>query len=397
MDIQGLTEKYIMKTYNRYNLAFEKGDGMWLYTFERKKYLDMASGIAVNSLGYNHPRLTEAIKTQAEKLLHTSNLYYTEPGALVAAELVEKSGFDKVFFCNSGAEANEGAIKMARKFGQQSGSKEKFQIITLKNSFHGRTLAAITATGQEKYQKSFTPVVEGFTYVEMNNMDEMEKAFSDKTAAVILETIQGEGGLHECKAEYLKHVRRLCDKHNALLIFDEVQTGIGRTGKLFSFEHYPESIPDAITLAKGLGGGLPIGALLAGKRCSGVLVPGDHASTFGANPVSCAAAMAVLETITADSLLEKVNSTGDYLINSLYKLQKKHKTLKEVRGKGLLVGIQPEFANTKLVEKLIKAGILTVPAGDNVVRFIPPLIAEKEHIDMVIEALDSIFTEEQSK
>ncbi|MCG8571441.1 MAG: aspartate aminotransferase family protein [Spirochaetes bacterium] len=392
MNIQQISENHILHTYNRFPLTFEKGEGVWLYTDQGEKYLDAASGIAVSSLGHNHPALNQAICQQAGKLLHISNYYYNIPNTLLAEQLVQLSGLSRVFFCNSGAEANEGAIKLARKFGKKSENPDKYQILSMVNSFHGRTLAAITATGQEKFQTSFTPLPEGFQYIELNNLKELKEKINQNTAAVIIEPIQGESGILPVDLEYLKLLRSLCDKNNVLLIFDEVQTGMGRTGKWFAFQHYPEVVPDVVTLAKGLAGGLPIGAMLVGEKAKDVLVPGDHASTFGGNPVSSAAACAVIKIVEQEKLLDHVAEMGNYLKEKLFQLKEKHPDqILDIRGQGLLIGIETKVDHYQLVDALIKQHILTVPAGNNVTRIIPPFIIQKAEIDQIINNLDEIF------
>ncbi len=385
------SNKYVLNTYHRYPFVFDHGEGIWIYTDDGKKFLDMSSGIAVTSLGHAHPKLVKAIEEQANKLLHTSNYYYSKPYTELAKKLINKSVFDKIFFCNSGAEANEAAIKISRRHGKNMGDKEKYQVITLKNSFHGRTMALISATGQDKFQKGFEPLLDGFNYVKLNNKDELIKAVNSKTSAVIIEPIQGEGGIYPAFIDFIETARNICDKYNAILIFDEVQSGIGRTGKLFGYENFLPVEPDIITIAKGLGGGLPIGAILIKEKYADLLKPGDHASTFGGNPVCCAAANAVLDTIDDEDLLKNVTTMGDYFREKLNELKGKYKCIKDVRGMGLLNGIEVDFNAEDLINKLIEKNIITVPAGTNVVRFLPPLIVKKEHIDIVIEILDEIL------
>lgn len=391
MSIIDDSNKYVLNTYNRYPFVFDHGEDVWLYTEDGKKYLDMCSGLAVSSLGHNHPSLIKAIQEQSNKILHTSNLYYTKPYADLAKKLVTRSVFDKVFFCNSGAEANETAIKITRKHGKNIEFKAKYEVITLNNSFHGRTMATLSATGQKKYQKGFEPLLEGFVFVEMNNNEELKKAVNSRTAAIIIEPIQGEGGIRPAFFDFIETARKLCDEYNALLIFDEVQSGIGRTGKLFGYENFLPIEPDIITIAKGLGGGLPIGAVLIKEKFAELLKPGEHASTFGANPVCCAAANAVLDTIDKEGILKNVKNFGEYFRNKLDKLKEKYNCIKEVRGMGLLNGIELKIKANDLIEKLFEKDIITVPAGTNVVRFIPPLIVKKEHIDIVITALDEVL------
>ncbi|MBO4549008.1 MAG: aspartate aminotransferase family protein, partial [Abditibacteriota bacterium] len=326
-------DTYVMHTYGRFPMVLERGCGVYVYDTEGNEYLDMVAGIAVNMLGYGDKELTDAIAKQAAQLMHTSNLFYTEPQGRLAKRLAEAAGMKRVFFCNSGAEANEAALKLARKAAKKL-SDHKTQIIAALNSFHGRTLGAITATGQKKYQKSFTPLVPDFDYIEYNNTASLEAAVSDRTCAVIMEPIQGESGVRPATQEFLEAVRRLCDKHNAAMILDEVQTGMGRTGRTFAFEHYGVK-PDIVTLAKMLGGGFPIGACMAGEKYAGVFEPGDHASTFGGNPLACAAALAVTDRYFRDKLGDNALATGARLMEELKKVE----GIAEVRGKGLMIGL----------------------------------------------------------
>jgi acetylornithine/N-succinyldiaminopimelate aminotransferase len=396
MGIKEDSDKYILNTYARFQIAFTSGKGMYLFSDDNKQYLDMAAGIATSSLGHAHPALIKAITAQAKTLIHTSNLYYSEPCTKLAKTLVEKSIFDKVFFCNSGAEANEAAIKLSRKFGKSTGNENKYKIITMKNSFHGRTLTTISATGQTKYQKGFEPLTPGFTHVELNNKEELKNTFNHETVAVIIEPVQGEGGVRLASLDYLKYVRELCDKYNAILIYDEVQCGVGRTGKLFAYENFLPVEPDIVTFAKGLAGGLPIGAMLVKEKFAGYLKPGEHASTFGGNLVCSSAALAVLDTIEKKDLLKKITKASEYFKRKVKSLKKKHKSIKEARGLGYLLGVEFDFPSREMVNALTQKGIVTVPAGDFVVRFIPPLIAEKKHFDIVLNALDEILTEREN-
>ncbi len=311
----------------------------------------------------------------------------------LAYKLVRSSIFDKVFFCNSGAEANEAAIKLSRKHGKASGNNAKFEIVTMKNSFHGRTMATITATGQQKYQEGFDPLLPGIKYAEFNNEKSLSEAVNDNTAAVFIEPVQGEGGIHPADKNFIKHARKLCDTHNALLIFDEVQTGVGRTGRLYCYEHYLPIEPDVITSAKGLAGGLPIGAMLVKKKFAGLLGPGEHASTFGGNLLSCTAACTVLDVIAEEKLLENVEKTGNYLRKKLHDLKWKYKSITDIRGIGQINGIEINFSAKDLVSKLIENFILTIPAGENVVRIVPPLIIKEENIDEFIAGLDKSLAE----
>lgn len=383
-------EKYIMHTYGRFPLVLEHGEGVYLYDEKGKKYLDMYAGIAVNALGYAHPTLTAALQEQVEKMMHVSNYYYTKNLIEASKLLVENSPFDKVFFCNSGAEANEGALKLAKKYGKLK-SEDKVQIIAMKKSFHGRTHGALAVTGQEKYQKSFMPLIPNVSYADYNDIDSLKAIMSDKTCAVILEVIQGEGGIIPGDPAYLQAVEVLCKAHDALLIVDEVQTGIGRTGTLFAFEQFGIN-PDIVTMAKGLGAGVPIGAMACTSKAD-VLVPGDHASTFGGNPLVTAAAKVVLKELTANHLLDHVKEVGEYLKGELLKLQKKFDCIKEVRGLGMMLGMELTLPALEVEKKCMDKGMLVVGAGEKVVRFVPPLIIEKAHVDEAIAILQSVLSE----
>ena len=391
MDTIEKTNKYILNTYKRYPVIFERGEGAFLYTEKGEKFLDLGSGIAVTLLGHCHPKLVEAVKSQAEKLWHTSNLYYSIPAADLAEKLVNATGAKRVFFCNSGAEANEGALKLARKYGKQSGKTGKTKIISMHHSFHGRTMATITVTAQEKYQKPFYPLLPNVYYAQYNDLESVKNLMDDDVCAVILEPIQGEGGVHPATHDFLKGVRALCDKHDALLIYDEVQCGMGRTGYLFCHMQYPDCKPDIFTSAKGLAGGLPMGAFFVNEKTENVLQPGDHASTFGGNPIAAAVANAVQDIIKKENILDAVKENGSYFIESLKKLQQKHNAIKDVRGEGFLIGLEINYSAAELVQELLKHHIVTVPAGSSVVRLLPPLIIKKEEIDLVIDALDQIF------
>jgi len=395
MDLQAIMEmdsKYYMNTFgSRIPVCFEYGKGIDLYDSQGRRYRDFLGGIAVNALGHGHPALVEAIRTQAEKLIHCSNLYYIESQALLAKKLAENSCADRVFFANSGAEANEGAIKLARIYFKKKGMPEKYGIITLKNSFHGRTLTTVAATGQEKYQKPYAPLIPGFKHVPINDLDALKSAVDDNTCAVMMELIQGESGVHPLDDEYVKAVRRLCDENGLLLIIDEIQTGIGRTGKLFAYEHYGIE-PDIFTLAKALAGGIPIGAVCAKDHIACAFEPGDHGSTFGGNPLACSAALAVLDTVLEDGLCENAANMGGYLKEKLTMLAGKHSIIASVRGLGLMVGIQlAEDKAVPLKDKLLDKGFLVGSVGSAVIRLLPPLIITKDDIDTFITALDEVL------
>ncbi len=388
-------DKNYLPVFNRYKIVLERGDGAYLYDINGKRYVDFLGGIAVNVLGYNYAPLVDAISKQAAKIIHVSNLYYTEPQANAAAKLVKLSGLDRAFFGNSGAEANEGAIKIARKYAHQIDA-EKSQIITAWDSFHGRTLATLTATGQPKYHKGFEPLPAGFDYVHYNDIAELEEKISDKTCAVMLETIQGEGGVYPPKDDYLKKVRELCDKHGALLILDEIQAGMGRSGKFFAYEKYGIK-PDIVTLAKGLAGGVPIGAFICTEKVAQAFHAGDHGTTFGGNPLACAAANVVLDTIPDEKFLAHVEAVGKYFKGKLIDLQKKYPDqISEIRGEGLILGAQlsnPKKSGVEIVNECMKRGAIINCTVGTVLRFIPPLIIENAQVDEVMNILDSVFSE----
>ncbi|HWR09791.1 acetylornithine transaminase [Sporomusa sp.] len=376
-----------MPVFARYQMVLSHGEGPYVYDNEGNKYIDFLAGIAVNVLGHAHPKLVAAVAGQAGKLIHCSNLYYTEAQVTLAKTLVSASGLNKIFIGNSGAEANEGAIKLARKYGKAINA-DKVQIITAEQSFHGRTLATLTATAQPKYQHGYEPLPGGFTHVPFNDIAALEALISDKTCAVMLEPIQGEGGINMPDQDYFIKVRDLCDKYGALLILDEIQTGIGRTGKMFAYEHLGIK-PDIVTLAKGLAGGVPIGAFIATDKVAAAFGPGDHGSTFGGNPLACAAANAVLDTIQSEKLLTNAQAMGEYLMAQLNVLKEKYPAIiSEVRGKGLIVGAKLTLPGRDIVNSCMNQGaIINCTAGD-VLRFVPPLIITKGHVDELIAILD---------
>ncbi len=379
--------KGYLPVFSRYQIVLDHGDGVYLYDNEGKKYLDFLAGIAVNVLGHNYGPLVKAVSEQAGKLIHCSNLYYTQEQADAAEKLVKLSGLDRAFFCNSGAEANEGAIKIARKYAHGI-SPEKSQIITAWDSFHGRTIATLTATGQPKYQEGFGPLPDGFDYVHYNDIKELEALMSEKTCAVMLETIQGEGGVYPPKGDYLKQVRALCDKYHALLILDEIQAGIGRSGKFFAYEKYGIK-PDIVTLAKGLAGGVPIGAFVVTEEVAHAFHPGDHGTTFGGNPLACAGANVVLDTVPKADFLQHVEEVGAYFKEKLQELQQKYPALiSEVRGEGLILGAELTKPGRDIVNTCMEKGAIINCTVGKVLRFIPPLIITKEQVDEVIGILD---------
>lgn len=389
-EIMALADENIMNTYKRFPIVLEKGSGAKVWDVNGKEYIDFVSGIAVCNLGHSHPQVIAAVKGQLENLTHVSNLYYTEPQAQLAKLLVDNSFADKVFFCNSGAEANEAAIKLARKYAHENMGPEKFELITMKDSFHGRTMATITATGQEKFQFGFTPLLEGFTYVPFNDLQALEARISDKTCGIMLEPIQGEGGVNIPDDNYLGSIREICDRHGILLIIDEVQTGMGRTGKFFAYEHSGIK-PDIMTLAKALGNGFPIGAMLATDKIAKAFVPGNHASTFGGNPLAMAAANATVKTMLQEGLLEHCRKMGDYFLLKLKKMQQKHEIIKEVRGKGLMLAAQLNIECSEIVNECLKRGLLLISAGSKTLRFVPPLIITAQDIDQAAKVLDEVM------
>jgi predicted acetylornithine/succinylornithine family transaminase len=385
-----LSEKYVAHTYTRYPLLLVRGKGSRVWDLEGEEYLDFVSGLGVCSLGHCHPKVIRAIQDQAEKLIHVSNLYYIEPQIQLASLLCKHSFADKVFFCNSGAEANEGAFKLARKYAKEKMGKARYEIITMERSFHGRTLATLTATGQEKFHKGYEPLMPGFKYIPFNDLRAVKNSVDSKTCAVMLEPIQGEGGVN-CPSEgYLKALREICDEKGVLLIFDEVQVGMGRTGKLFAYEHDGVE-PDMLTLAKSLAGGVPIGALLIRKGIEESFKPGDHASTFGGNPLATAAGVAALTTMLEEGILENCQKVGDYFLSRLDEIKGKFPFVKEVRGKGLILGIELKTDGSSIVKEMLKKKILINCTMGNVLRFLPPLIITQEEVDRVVKALDEVF------
>lgn len=379
-----------MPVFARYNIVLDHGDGPYLYDTNGKKYIDYLAGIAVNVVGHNYKPLVDAISRQAAKMIHCSNLYYTEVQVEAAEKLKKLSDMDKVFFGNSGAEANEGAIKLARKYATDI-DPEKIQIISALHSFHGRTIATLTATGQDHYHHGFGPLPEGFDYVPFNDIEALEAKMSDKTCAVMLEAIQGEGGVHVPDEDYLPKVRALCDKYNAVLIFDEVQCGMGRTGTFFGCQQFGVK-PDIVTLAKGLAGGVPIGAFLATDKVASAFHPGDHGSTFGGNPLACAAACVVLDALTKDNLMKNAVEVGAYLKEKFNAYKEKNPTLiKDVRGRGLILGMELSRPGREIANECLDYGAIINCTAGNVLRFVPPLNITKAHVDELIAILDKVL------
>lgn len=384
--------KYLMQTYGRQPVSIVRGRGAKVYDLEGREYIDFVGGIAVSILGHGHPDLVHAIQRQAAQLIHVSNLYYTEPQVKLAQVLVDHSFADRVFFCNSGAEANEAAIKLARRYAHEKYGRERFEVITMLNSFHGRTLATISATGQEKVQKGFEPLMPGFAYAPFNDFAALKDLVTNKTAAIMLEPIQGEGGVHVANEDYLTNVRQLCRERDVLLIFDEVQTGMGRTGTFFAYEQFGIE-PDIMTLAKGLGGGMPIGACLARESVAAVFTPGTHASTFGGNPLACAAALAVCRVLLEGRLLEQAKRMGEYLAKGLADCKDRHRMVRDVRGRGLLQGMELDIDARDVVTDCLARGLLINATSDRILRFVPPFVITQREIDKLIDTLSAIFNQ----
>ncbi len=385
--LMNLSENVIAHTYGRFPILLVKGKGTRVWDKDGKEYLDFVSGLAVCNLGHCHPKVVRAIQDQAEKLIHVSNFYYIEPQIELASLLCKHSFAGSIFFCNSGAEANEGAFKLARKFAREKNQEDRYEIITMERSFHGRTLATLTATAQEKYHKGYAPLMPGFRYVPFNDLDAVKKAIDSKTCAVMIEPIQGEGGVNIASKDYLRSLRRICDEQGVLLVFDEVQVGMGRTGKLFTYEHYGME-PDVLTLAKSLAGGVPIGAVLMKKEVGEAFKPGDHASTFGGNPLATAAGVAAVNAILEEGMLENCQTVGDYFLNRLKELQPRFSFIQDVRGKGLILGVELRREGGPIVKEMMAKGFLINCTMGNILRFLPPLIVTREEVDRLVEALE---------
>jgi acetylornithine/N-succinyldiaminopimelate aminotransferase len=388
-------DQVMAATYKRFPVVFEKGRGCKLWDTEGRCYTDFVAGIAVCNLGHSHPRISAIISQQAQTLLHVSNLYYTLPQVDLAAWLVQNSFADRVFFGNSGAEANEAAIKLARKHFKDRGEENRFRIVTMERSFHGRTLATLSATGQEKIKKGFDPVLTGFDFVPFNDAEALQAQIGPDTCAVMLEPIQGEGGVRCPDEKYLQAVRKICDTTGTLLIFDEIQTGMGRTGQLFAYQHYGIE-PDIMTLAKALANGLPIGAMLARETVADAFGPGSHASTFGGTPIVTAAALEVCKILLEDRVIENGRAAGAYFTDKLLELKERHAIIEDVRGLGLLLGMKIKIDGAPVVKQCMQKGFLINCIQDHILRFIPPLIISDEEIDQLIECLDRILAEAAS-
>lgn len=384
-------DRHFIHTYNR-SVIFEKGEGMYLFDNEGNKYLDMGAGIAVSALGYSNDEYKQALKDQIDKLIHVSNLYFTEPSIKADEYLSKASGMDKVFFTNSGTEAIEGAIKLARKYAYNKDKNSKGEIIAMNHSFHGRSMGALSVTGTKHYREPFEPLIGGVSFANYNDLESVKKLATKDTCAVILETLQGEGGIYPATDEFIHGLRKFCDENDILLIFDEIQCGMGRTGKMFTYQHYGVK-PDIMTSAKALGCGVPVGAFAATKEVADAMCPGDHGTTYGGNPLATAAVCKVFEIFEKDGILNHVNEIAPYLKDKLNVLKDKFPDkIKDVRGKGLMMGMELYGSAGDVVSKLLKKGVILISAGTNIIRFVPPLVVEKEHIDVMCEKLEEVFS-----
>ena len=385
-------EAAILKTYNRFQIVLDKGEGVYLYDKEGKQYLDFASGIGVQSLGYGNPEYTQALKDQIDKLTHISNLYYSEPMAEAAKKVVEASGLSRVFFTNSGTEAIEGAIKAVRKYAWLKDGKHDHEIIAMNHSFHGRSMGALSVTGNEKYQEPFKPMIGNVKFAEFNDLDSVKALINEKTCAIFMETVQGEGGIYPATEEFLKGVRALCDEHDLLLVLDEIQCGMGRTGAMFAWQDYGV-VPDIMTCAKALGCGVPVGAFVLNEKAAlGTLTPGDHGTTYGGNPFVCAAVAKVFDIFEKDKIVEHVQEISVYLEGQLEALVEEYDFLELRRGKGLMQGLVVTGRPVgEIINKALENGLIIISAGSNVLRMLPPLVIEKEHVDEMIEKLKKSF------
>ena len=381
-------ENNLLHTYKRYEIILDKGDGVYLYDTEGKKYLDFAAGIAVFALGYNNKEYNDALKSQLDKLIHTTNLYYNMPAIEAANKLTKAAGLERVFFTNSGTEAIEGALKLAKKYAYNRDGSTDHEIISMNNSFHGRSLGALSVTGNNDYQKAFKPLIEGIKFADFNNLESVKAKITQKTCAIIIEPVQGEGGIYPATHEFLHGVKALCEENDILLIFDEIQCGMGRTGSLFAFQQYGVT-PDIMTAAKALGCGVPVGAFLANEKAGSAMVPGDHGTTYGGNPLVCCAVSKVQDLFESLNIIKHVNEIAPYFENELDKLIDEYDCIVERRGMGLMQGIEFSYPVNDIILKAQELGLLIISAGKNTIRLLPPLIITKEHVDEMIEKLKS--------
>ncbi len=385
-----IAEEALLHTYNRYQIVLDRGEGVYLYDTDGKRYLDFAAGIAVFALGYKNEGYNEALIQQINKLIHTSNLYYNVPVVEAAVKIKKASGMDRVFFTNSGTEAIEGAIKLARKYAYQKDNTTDHEIIAMQHSFHGRSLGALSVTGNVKYQEAFKPLIGGVKFAEFNDLDSVKEQITEKTCAIILETVQGEGGIYPAEKEFLQGVRELCDKRDIILILDEIQCGMGRTGTMFAWQQYGVK-PDIMTVAKALGCGIPVGAFVAVERVAKAMQPGDHGTTYGGNPLACAAVNRVFELFEEGNIIEHVNEVSGYLEEKLEEMIKKYDIVKTRRGKGLMQGLELTIPAQDIILKALQKGLILITAGQNIIRLVPPLIITKEHIEEMAEILNQVF------
>lgn len=384
-----MSKNSVMNTYGRFDVIFERGLGSRIYDINGKEYIDFVSGVAVNCLGHSHPAIINAINEQSKKLIHISNYYWNTEHTALADKLTDNSDHSKVFFCNSGTEAVEGALKIARKYGKLTGNENKNIILYMNNSFHGRSMGALSVTGQPKYQKEFMPLIGGVKEVQFNNIEDLRRNFDENVCGIIIEPIQGEGGIISADIEFLKEARNLCDRFNAVLIFDEIQCGMGRLGSLFAYKKFGV-VPDVIAIAKALGGGFPIGAFLANERAASALAPGDHGSTYGGNPLGCAISLAVLRELVDGGIVASVEEKGSYLRDNLLKLKEKYGVINAVKGMGLLIGISVDNPK-EFMNACFSNGLLAVTAGTDVVRLLPPLNVSKEDMDAALTIIEKVL------
>lgn len=389
-EISALEQRYLLQTYNRYPVAFERGKGVFLYDFEGRRYLDFVAGIGVNALGHAHPRILKVLRAQAGKVIHLSNLYYNEFQGRLAEKLCQLSGMNRVFFCNSGTEGIEGALKLARAQGHKLGGEAKSEIVALEGSYHGRTFGALSMTGQNKYRAPFEPLLGGVRFIARNDGTALQAAVNDNTCAITLEPIFGEGGVKECSPEFLREVRAAADRHHAAVIFDEIQCGLGRTGTTFAFQHFGVT-PDIVVVAKPIAAGLPLGAFLAKEDFATAIKPGEHGTTFGGGPLACRVALEYLAVLEEDRLLERVQRVGAYLQEQFQELQKKHKMIREVRGTGFIQAIELDVSARPLVEQGLAEGVLFNVTQDVVLRFLPPFLLEEKHVDKGVRVLKKLL------
>jgi predicted acetylornithine/succinylornithine family transaminase len=394
--IADLEKRFLLPTYNRYPVAFERGKGVFLFDFEGNKYLDFVAGLGVNALGHAHPRIVKTIREQAARLIHVSNLYYNEYQGQLAERLCQLSGLDRVFFSNSGTEAMEGAIKLARLAGHKAGGDAKCQLVALQGSYHGRTFGAMSLTGQDKYRKGFEPLLENVSFVEQNNIESLRSAVNANTCAIVLEPIFGEGGILECTREFLRECRALADQHQAALILDEIQCGLGRTGTIFTFQGFG-TVPDIVTIAKPIAAGLPLGAFISKESFASAISPGQHGTTFGGGPLACRVALEYLAIVEQEHLLENVAKVGGYLQQQLHDLVGTYAATREARGRGFMQGLVLDIPARPLVEQGLAEGVLLNVTQDTVLRFLPPFLLQEKHVDKGIRVLKKLLGKKRGK